>query len=140
MAIWIVQFVGQEIRVLDYIEGVGQVLAYYVNELHSRGYSKALCYLPHDGMNANAVTGLRYGDHLRDAGFDVTVIPNQGSGAAAMRIEAIRRLFPKVWFNEARPKPDALRSATTTKKRTRNATSVSARIMTGRAMLPMLSA
>ena len=33
MAIWIVQWVGQEIRVLDYIEGIGQVLAYYVDEL-----------------------------------------------------------------------------------------------------------
>ena len=33
MAIWIVQWVGQEIRVLDYIEGMGQVLAYYVEEL-----------------------------------------------------------------------------------------------------------
>jgi phage terminase large subunit len=28
-AIWVVQWVGQEIRVLDYIEGQGQVLAYY---------------------------------------------------------------------------------------------------------------
>ena len=30
MAIWIGQFVGQEIRILDYIEGVGQPLAFYV--------------------------------------------------------------------------------------------------------------
>jgi phage terminase large subunit len=37
MAIWIVQWVGREIRVLDYIEGVGQVLAFYVEELRSRG-------------------------------------------------------------------------------------------------------
>jgi phage terminase large subunit len=29
MAIWIAQFVGREIRLLDYIEGVGQPLAYY---------------------------------------------------------------------------------------------------------------
>src|SRR5512135_3914095 len=35
-----------------------------------------------------------------DAEFQVEVIPNQGSGAAAMRIEAVRRLFPKCWFNE----------------------------------------
>ena len=98
-AICVAQFVGQEIRVLDYIEGQGQVLGYYTNELRSRGYEKALCYLPHDGMNTNAVTGLRYGDHLRDAEFQVEVIPNQGSGAAAMRIEGVRRLFPKVWFN-----------------------------------------
>src|SRR6266508_469372 len=37
MAIWIVQWAGQEIRVLDYIEGQGQVLGYYTNELHHRG-------------------------------------------------------------------------------------------------------
>lgn len=102
MAIWIVQWVGQEIRVLDYIEGVGQVLAYYVAEMRSRGWEKAVCYLPHDGVNANAITGKRYEDHLRDAGFNVEPpVPNQGRGAATMRIEAVRRIMPKVWFNEA---------------------------------------
>lgn len=100
MAIWIVQFVGQEIRVLDYIEGVGQVLAYYVNELRSKGYGKAICILPHDGVNENNISGKRYEDHVRDAGFDVEVVKNQGRGAAMMRIEAVRRVFPKVWFNE----------------------------------------
>lgn len=100
MAIWIVQFVGQEIRVLDYIEGVGQVLAYYVNELRSLGYGEAHCILPHDGVNTNSVTGKRYEDHLRDAGFDVMVVPNQGKGAAMMRVEAVRRVMPRCWFNE----------------------------------------
>jgi phage terminase large subunit len=33
LAIWIVQFVGREIRVLDFIEGVGQEVGYYVTEL-----------------------------------------------------------------------------------------------------------
>lgn len=101
MAIWAVQFVSQEIRVLDYVEGVGQVLAYYVTELRKRGYQDAKCFLPHDGINANSITGKRYEEHLRDAGFDTTVIPNQGRGAAMMRIEAVRRIFPKCWFNEA---------------------------------------
>jgi phage terminase large subunit len=100
-AIWVCQWVGQEIRVLDYLEGVGQVLGYYTNELRSRGYQKAICHLPHDGVNTNVVTGLRFADHLRDAGFQVEVIANQGAGAAAMRIEAVRRLFPKCWFNDA---------------------------------------
>jgi phage terminase large subunit len=27
-------------------------------------------------------------------------VKNQGKGAAAMRIEAVRRVFPKCWFNE----------------------------------------
>jgi len=97
-----VQWVAQEIRVLDYIEGVGQVLAYYVNELRKRGYQRAICILPHDGVNTNNVTGQRYADHLRDAEFDVPEpVKNQGAGAAAMRIEAARRIFSKCWFNEA---------------------------------------
>jgi phage terminase large subunit len=37
MAIWIAQFVGREIRLLDYIEGIGQPLAYYAHELRRRG-------------------------------------------------------------------------------------------------------
>ncbi len=101
MAIWIAQWVGQEIRVLDYIEGIGQVLAHYTSELRSRGYRDALCVLPHDGINENSITGKRYADHLRDAGFAVEVVGNQGRGAAAMRIEAVRRILPRCWFNEA---------------------------------------
>ena len=102
MAIWICQWVGQEIRVLDYIEGMGQVLAYYVDELRKRKYDKAILYLPHDGVNANAITGKRYEDHLREAGFAVEPpVKNQGKGAAMMRVEAVRRLGSKLWFNEA---------------------------------------
>jgi phage terminase large subunit len=98
--IWIVQFVGGAINVLDYYESVGQVLGFHVDWLRSHGWDKAKIFLPHDGVNENNLTGKRYADHLRDAEFDVTVIPNQGRGAAAMRIEAVRRVFPKVWFNE----------------------------------------
>jgi phage terminase large subunit len=101
MAIWIAQFVDREIRVLDYMEGAGQVLAYYVNCLRARGWGGALCVLTHDGVAENSVTGKRYEDHVREAGFEVQVIKNQGRGAAMMRIEAARRLFPRIWFNEA---------------------------------------
>ena len=85
---------GRRYEFLDYIEGQGQVLGYYTNELHHRGYAKATCYLPHDGANANAITGLRYADHLKDAEFQVEIKPNMGAGAAAMRIEAVRRICP----------------------------------------------
>jgi phage terminase large subunit len=99
--IWIVQWVDQEIRVLDYYESVGQVLAYHVAWLRERGYEKAIIYLPHDGVNENNITGKRYEDHLREAGLTVEPpVKNQGKGAAAMRIEAVRRLGPKMWFNE----------------------------------------
>jgi phage terminase large subunit len=100
--IWIVQWVGTEIRVLDYYEAVGQVLAFHVNWLRSRGYAQAILHLPHDGINENNVTGKRYEDHLREAGFTVEPpVKNQGRGAAMMRIEALRRLGPHIWWNEA---------------------------------------
>jgi phage terminase large subunit len=98
--IWVVQWVGSEIRVLDYYESVGQVLAFHVNWLRSRGYHNAILYLPHDGVAANTVTGKRYEDHLREAGFTVEPpVKNQGPGAAMMRIEALRRLGPQLSFN-----------------------------------------
>jgi phage terminase large subunit len=102
MAIWIVQFVGREIRILDYMEGIGQPLSYYAHELRRRGWEEAIVCLPHDGVATNNITGKRYVDHWAEAGFDVaTPIKNTGAGAAAMRVEAVRRIFPRCWFNEA---------------------------------------
>lgn len=43
---------------------------------------------------------MSYESSLRDAEFKVTVIPNMGAGAANARIEATRRLFPAIWFDE----------------------------------------
>jgi phage terminase large subunit len=98
-AIWIAQFVGTSIRVLDYYEAVGQPLATHVNWLRDNKYGRALCVLPHDGATNDTVFDASYESALRQAQFEVQVIPNQGKGAAKMRIEAARRLFPSVWFN-----------------------------------------
>jgi phage terminase large subunit len=104
--IWIVQWAGAEIRILDYYEAVGQVLAFHVNWLRNNGYAQAILYLPHDGVNENNITGKRYEDHLREAGFNVEApVKNQGKGAAMMRIEALRRLGPQLWWNEATTEP-----------------------------------
>lgn len=99
-AIWIVQFVGREIRWLDYYEAVGQPLAEHVGWLRGKGYDKALCVLPHDGASHDKVFSVSYESALRDAGFTTRVVPNLGAGAATKRIEALRRLFPQCWFNE----------------------------------------
>jgi phage terminase large subunit len=53
-------------------------------------------------VSANVITGKRYEDHVNDAGFKTEIIKNQGAGAAAMRIEAVRRVLPKCWFDEAK--------------------------------------
>lgn len=111
-AIWIAQFVGQNINWLDHYEAVGQPLATHVTWLRQRGYEDALCVLPHDGLNHEKIYKVTYESALREAGFSVRTIPNQGAGAAMARVEAARRLFPRMWFNAETTLPGrvALRS------------------------------
>lgn len=101
-AMWIMQWVGREIRVLDYYEAQGQPLATHLAWLRSRGYTtdKASIWLPHDGETHDRVHDVSFESAIKQAGYDVTVIPNQGKGAAKARIEAARRLFPAMWFND----------------------------------------
>ena len=98
-AIWIVQFVGKEIRVIDYRETVGQPLSADVTWMRENGYGKIHCVLPHDGETNDRVHDVSYESFLRTAGHGVTVIPNQGRGAANKRIEAVRRILPACWFD-----------------------------------------
>jgi hypothetical protein len=39
-SIWVAQFSGGTINVIDSIQGVSQPLGYYVNELRSRGFNR----------------------------------------------------------------------------------------------------
>jgi phage terminase large subunit len=105
--IWVAQFVGREIRVLDYYEVVGQPLSAHLNWMREKGYTpdKAQIWLPHDGKTHDRVVDVSYESALHDAGYHVTVIPNQGRGAASQRIEAARRLFPSIWLNEETTMP-----------------------------------
>ena len=102
VSIWPAQFIGKEVRTRDYYEAVGQPLATHINWLRSKGYTpdRAQVWLPHDGSTQDKVFDVSYESALRAAGYHVTVVPNQGKGAAAARIEALRRLFPSIWFDE----------------------------------------
>lgn len=101
--IWIQQFVGREIRVLDHYEVQGQPIEAHLIWLNSRGYvpGKVTIWLPHDGDTQDKVYDVSYKSAFEAAGYAVEVVPNQGKGAASLRIEAVRRVFPSMWFNEA---------------------------------------
>ena len=113
MSIIIDQFVDREIRILDCIEGVGQVLGYYVNELRSRGWGKALCVVPHDAAQTHAdnPTGIDFEAQLRQAQFETKKI-HSPPGIVMQRIATGRRYFPRMWFNRATTQPlrDALQA------------------------------
>lgn len=98
--IWLFQVVDGLVHIIDYIEATGQPLAYYVNEIRSRQLGHVICILPHDSAQRDKFTASTYEDHIKAAGFETKVIANQGRGAAMQRVEAARRVFPSIVFNE----------------------------------------
>jgi phage terminase large subunit len=102
-AMWVGQFVGKEIRALNYYEAVGQPLGTHIAWLRDKGYvpGKTQICLPHDGETNDRIYDVSFESAFRAAGYgDIVVIPNQGKGAAKQRIEAGRRYFPSIWFHQ----------------------------------------
>lgn len=99
-AIWIVQYIGEEVRWLDYYEAVGQPFDAHLRWLRDRGYEDAVCVLPHDGRKHDTIYSTTPERFLREAGHSVEVVPNQGRGAAMERVYALRAIFHLCRFNE----------------------------------------
>lgn len=101
-AMWVAQFIGKEVRVVNHYEVSGQTAATHIGWLRDEGYLPAntSIWLPHDGDTQDRVFDVSYKSVFTKAGYAVTVVPNQGKGAAKSRIEAVRRVFPRLWFDE----------------------------------------
>jgi len=102
VSIWDAQFIGKEIRALNYYEAVGQPLATHLNWMRDQDLtpSNTQIWLPHDGDTNDKVYDVSYRSAIEDALYEVEVVPNQGKGAAKSRIEIGRRMFGSVWFDE----------------------------------------
>lgn len=103
---WICQFVGREVRVLDYYEAQGQPLSEHLAWMRSRNYKPGTVevFLPHDGLTESGPRPGSFESAFEDAGYSATTLHGEGSGRAgakSVRIEATRRLFPSIWFNAA---------------------------------------
>lgn len=105
--LWGAQFVGREVRVLDYHEAVGQEVGFHLEWMRTKCYlpEGTEIFLPHDGATHDKVFSVSYESALQAAGYSVTVVPNQGRGAAISRINAARRMFPSVWMHEETTEP-----------------------------------
>lgn len=100
--IWAVQFIGREIRVVNHYEVSGQPIDSHIAWCRRNGYvpGRAQFWLPHDGSTQDKVYDVSYESALTAAGYSVDVVPNQGKGAAMMRVERARELFPQIRFHE----------------------------------------
>lgn len=105
MTLVISQWVQRRINVLDYIEGQGQLLAYYLTELRDRGWDehlKPFMVVPHDAgqTHADNPTGMDFEAQLKAAGYQTKKV-HSPAGVVLQRIKTTQRLFPRIWFNNA---------------------------------------
>jgi phage terminase large subunit len=98
-AIWFVQQVGREVRIIDYYESSGEGLSHYVAHLRNQRYVYSEHLLPHDASVKELGTGLSRVETLQGLGLNPTVVPVQ---RVEDGINAVRMLLPRCWFDEAK--------------------------------------
>jgi phage terminase large subunit len=107
-AIWVCQAVGQEVRLIDFVENHGVGLDYYVNWLRDHNYENATQLLPHDVNVRELGSGRSRKEMLEEAGLIIDVVPKLGVDDG---IQAVRRMLPRCWFDhKVKQGLDALRN------------------------------
>lgn len=97
-AIWFVQFVGFEIRLIRYMEDSQKTMTYYLSQMQSLGYVYDTIWLPHDAENTTlAAAGRSIADIVRQANYKVQIVPRT---PIADSINAARTLFTKCYFDK----------------------------------------
>lgn len=94
-AIWFVQCVANEVRVIDYYEAAGAALDHYADVLEKRGYRYGRHYLPHDVEQTELGSGKSRATILRALGVRGVTVPrsNVEDGIAAVRVLLPRCIF-----------------------------------------------
>lgn len=95
-AIWVVQTVGKEVRIMDYHENHGVGLDHYVKWIRDNNYQSAEHILPHDVQVRELGSGRSRLEVLQEAGLRVKIAPRM---AVDDGIQAVRRLLPRCYFD-----------------------------------------
>jgi len=97
-AIFFAQYVGQEIRIIDYYESSGVGLDHYAKVLSEKGYHYVEHILPHDVQVKELGTGKSRIETLDALGIsDITIAPKL---AVDDGIQAARSIIARCWFDE----------------------------------------
>jgi hypothetical protein len=96
-AIWFAQFVGQEIRIIDYYENSGVGLDHYAKVLLDKEYHYEQHILPHDVQVKELGTGKSRLETLDALGIrNIQIAPKL---AVEDGIQSARTMIPKCWFD-----------------------------------------
>ena len=96
-AIWFVQFIGMETRLIRYIEDSQQTISHYLATMQTYGYIYDTLWLPHDAQNKTlASNGKSIEEIVRAAGYKTRVIERT---PILDSINAARTTFRNCWFD-----------------------------------------
>jgi phage terminase large subunit len=96
-AIWFVQFIGMETRIIRYIEDSQKTISDYLAKMQTYGYVYDTLWLPHDAENKTlAAAGRSIDQIVRAAGYKTKIIPRT---PIVDSINAARTLFRNCWFD-----------------------------------------
>jgi phage terminase large subunit len=95
-AVWILQFIGQETRLLRYFEDSQQTISYYLAKLQSFGYVYDTIWLPHDAKAKSLGTGKSIEEIVRATGMKVQILDRVPVNDS---INAARTIFNKCYFD-----------------------------------------
>jgi phage terminase large subunit len=95
-AVWLLQFVGQETRLLRYFEDSQQTISYYMAKLQSFGYVYDTIWLPHDAKAKSLGTGKSIEEIVRATGMKVQILDRV---PVADSINAARTIFSRCYFD-----------------------------------------
>ena len=95
-AIWFVQFIGMETRLIRYIENNQQTISWYLAEMQKYGYVYDTLWLPHDAAAKNLGTGKSIEEIVRATGMNVRILPRV---PVTDSINAARTVFNKCYFD-----------------------------------------
>jgi hypothetical protein len=95
-AVWLAQNVGNEVRLIRYIEDTQKPLRYYAGVLKGYGYTFGQHLAPHDAAAHEMIAGASREETMRSLGFPLRVLPRVKH---ADQIEAVRTLLPRCVFD-----------------------------------------
>jgi phage terminase large subunit len=96
-AIWFLQFVGMETRLIRYHEDNQQTISHYLAKMQTFGYVYDTLWLPHDAQNKTlAAAGRSIEEVVRNAGFKTRIIERT---PILDSINAARTIFRNCWFD-----------------------------------------
>jgi len=96
-AIWFVQFIGMETRLIRYIEDNQQTISHYLAEMQKFGYVYDTLWLPHDAQNKTlAANGRSIEEIVRAAGYKTRIIDKT---PVVDSINAARTIFRSCYFD-----------------------------------------